>query len=284
MERSKCTVYGLVNNKKSNVERNNIIDYLKGNKPELFITATEISDVVGQYDFLVASSVTDLGNNTDEIMRIISPTLDKNASISFAKGNLKFSPDDKPSEVFPKIGRIYKIFRSDRSKNGLDARKKRGLSIGRKPGKAKKLKLDKFEAEIIESLLLGKSKSDLCKKIKTSRSTLNSWLKARGHIHNENIHVRTKKNKLKPDIPIISSTDEAISVIPENNVHKIEPELDTEMLEILINDDDMFNKCLDVIAAKNDQQAIVKILEEKLQMTDDMLPFEVLKSYMEIRA
>jgi len=284
MDSRNSTVYGLVNNKKSNTERKNIIEYLDGQAPESFITASEIIDIIGLNDYLVASSVTDLGNNTEEVMAIITPTLDKNASIVFARGELKFFPDDKPAEVFPKIGRIYKMFRSKRSKSGLEARKKQGLSIGRKPGKAKKLKLDKYEAVILETLLLGKSKSYLCKQIKTSRSTLNDWLKARGYVHNENIHVRVKtpKSQSNQQIPVTLSPQKTISVLPDN-INTIELELDTEMLEILIDDDEIFNKCLDIIATTDNQQSMVRALEHKLQLTDDILPFEVLKSYMEIR-
>ncbi len=282
------TVYGLVNNKKSNTERKNIIKYLDGQTPGSFITASEIDDIIGFDDYLVASSVTELGNNTEEVMAIITPTLDKKASIIFAIGELKFFPDDKPAEVFPKIGRIYKMFRSKRSKIGLEARKKQGLSIGRKPGKAKKLKLDKFEATILETLLLGKSKSELCKQIKTSRSTLNDWLKARGYVHNENVHVRVKKTETKSNrhTPVALSSSSSSRNIPPaltRNKKTIDLDLDTEMLEILIDDDDVFKKCLNIIATMDNQQLIVRRLEQKLQLMDDPIPFELLESYMEMR-
>jgi len=191
MESDNKRVYGLVKNKKSNVERNNIINYLKNHKPRCFITSSEISDFVIQDDHIVASSVTDLGHNTDVIMKIITLVLDKNASITFTEGNLCFIPEDKPSEIVPKIGRIYTMFRSNRSAIGLSVRKEKGLSIGRRPGKAKKLKLDQFEIEIIESLSQGVSKTELCKNINASRSTLNDWLKARGHFNIEKTYIHT---------------------------------------------------------------------------------------------
>lgn len=78
--------------------------------------------------------------------------------------------------MFAMISEIERDLISERTKEGLRARKAAGVKLGRPKGPGKS-KLDKHREEIVALLKNGSTKTFVAKRYSTSVSNLHSWLK-----------------------------------------------------------------------------------------------------------
>jgi DNA invertase Pin-like site-specific DNA recombinase len=136
-------------------------------------------------DTLYIHSMDRLARNLKDLLDLVETFTSNGVAIRFTKENLVFAGSDNPmSKVMLQImGAIAEFERSlilDRQKEGIKKALEKGVQFGRK-----KSVDDEKMIQIIELLRAGKNKSEVCKKVGISRSTLYRELKSR------NIEVET---------------------------------------------------------------------------------------------
>lgn len=78
--------------------------------------------------------------------------------------------------MFAMISEIERDLISERTKEGLRARKAAGIKLGRPKGPGKS-KLDRYKEEILALLANGSTKTFIANKYQTTAGNLSNWLK-----------------------------------------------------------------------------------------------------------
>ena len=138
-----------------------------------------IIDELGKGDRLIIPELSRLGRSMLEIMEILSIAKEKGIFLFAVKGNwsLNGSIESKiVGMVFAMAAEIERDLISQRTKEGLRARKAAGVILGRPKGPGKS-KLDKFREEIIALLQNGSTKTFIANRYGTTIANLSHWLK-----------------------------------------------------------------------------------------------------------
>jgi DNA invertase Pin-like site-specific DNA recombinase len=138
-----------------------------------------IIEELGAGDHLIVPELSRLGRSMLEIMEILSIAKEKGISIYAVKGNwnLNSSIESKiVGMVFAMAAEIERDLISQRTKEGLRARKAAGVILGRPKGPGKS-KLDAHREEIIALLKNGSTKAYISRRYSTSQPNLFNWLK-----------------------------------------------------------------------------------------------------------
>jgi len=138
-----------------------------------------IIEELGAGDHLIVPELSRLGRSMLEIMEILSIAKEKGISIYAVKGNwnLNSSIESKiVGMVFAMASEIERDLISQRTKEGLRARKAAGVILGRPKGPGKS-KLDVHREEIIALLRNGSTKAYISRRYSTSQPNLFNWLK-----------------------------------------------------------------------------------------------------------
>lgn len=170
-----------------------ILDY--GNKHDLkkivFLSETissrkanrEIYSLIDKLkagDNLIIFELSRLGRSMSELGKIRAYVSDKGATIHAIAQNLIINPDGSDIQTQALIfaleisSQIERQMISDRTRNALQARKAKGLPMGRPSGKSK---LDAQTSEIQGYLRKGLNLTSISKLIDCNRQTLANWLK-----------------------------------------------------------------------------------------------------------
>ena len=152
---------------------------VSGKKPWKERKIKEIIDELGEGDRLIVPELSRLGRSMLEIMEILSIAKEKKICIYAVKGNwnLNASIESKiVGMVFAMAAEIEKELISQRTKEGLRARKAAGVKLGRPRGPGKS-KLDKYRDEIIALLKNGSTKAFLARRYGTTQANLYNWIK-----------------------------------------------------------------------------------------------------------
>ena len=133
----------------------------------------------GQIDAIVFSELSRLGRSVGELSRLVDEFVALDVELHFVKESmvLRNGKRDIASKVmlttFSLLAEIERDLISERTKDGLAARRAAGVKLGRP---AKKSKLDPRKEEIGELLKLGVPQRRIAKRMECTPATLNRWL------------------------------------------------------------------------------------------------------------
>ena len=150
-------------------------------------------------DTIVCTEVSRLGRTMTIILEIMKMCLDRGITIRTLKEN--YILDDKPATklilgVFGFAAETERNLISERTKEGLAAKKRAGFKLGRPVGsKAKTLKLDKYRDYIIVSLANGVKKMKIMRKCKCAYCTIYDYIQRRNIMEDVNEYVSLGKPK-----------------------------------------------------------------------------------------
>ena len=140
---------------------------------------------LGTGDTVIVSELSRLGRSTLQILEIMKEAKEREVAVHAVKGGWSLNGTMESKIVlmmFAMISEIERDLISQRTKEGLRARKAAGVVLGRPKGPGKS-KLDKHRVEIEALLKNGSTKTFIAKRYGTSVSNLHGWLKR----HNINV-------------------------------------------------------------------------------------------------
>jgi DNA invertase Pin-like site-specific DNA recombinase len=133
-------------------------------------------------DIVVVSEISRLARSTLQVLEIMRKCLDKKVHLHIVKSGMVLDSSMQSIIVATMLGlaaEIERDFISSRTKEALARRKAAGMQLGRPPGPAQNLSLDKH-AETIDGYLVKKlPKRSIAKLLGVAPNTLYAWLKAR---------------------------------------------------------------------------------------------------------
>ena len=133
-------------------------------------------------DIIVCSELSRLGRSFFMIMSILSDCMKRGVRIWTIKDNYRLG-DDIQSKVlafaFGLSAEIERNLISQRTKEALARCKSEGVILGRKPGKAKNVKLSGHEKEIRKMLRDGKNKAEIGRYFGVHRQTVRIFINER---------------------------------------------------------------------------------------------------------
>lgn len=130
-------------------------------------------------DAIIVSELSRLGRSTLQILEIMQQAKEKKIAVHAVKGGWSLNGTMESKIVLTMLAMIAEIERdliSERTKEGLRARKAAGVVLGRPKG-AGKSKLDQYKEEIVALLNNGSTKTFVAKRYGTSLPNLLNWLK-----------------------------------------------------------------------------------------------------------
>ena len=134
-------------------------------------------------DKVICTEISRLGRSMQIVWAIMDICLNRDVQIISLKENYKLSNDPMSKfilSVYSYAAETERILISERTKEGLDAKRREGIRLGRPQGSlSKELKLDKYRNKIIEDLKAGVPKIRIAKKYKVNVSTIYDYIKRR---------------------------------------------------------------------------------------------------------
>lgn len=130
-------------------------------------------------DVIIVPELSRLGRSTLQILEIMKDAKIKNIAVYAIKGGRSLNGSMEEKIVLTMLAMISEIERdliSERTKEGLRARKAAGVVLGRPKGPGRS-KLDQHREEIVALLNNGSTKTFIAKRYKTSLPNLLNWLK-----------------------------------------------------------------------------------------------------------
>jgi DNA invertase Pin-like site-specific DNA recombinase len=137
---------------------------------------------IDKNDLIICSELSRLGRNLFMIMSILSRCMTIGAKIWTIKDGYRLGNDIQSKVLAFAFGLSAEIERnliSQRTKEALARSKEEGRILGRRPGKALKVKLTKHEAEIERLLINGWTKADIAQHLGVGRETLRIYIRDR---------------------------------------------------------------------------------------------------------
>ena len=152
-------------------------------------TLSKVVDDLQKDDILIVPELSRLGRSLQDVLEVLNILSKKEVRVYSVKENFKLNGEDIQSKLMrTMLGLFAEIERDliiDRTKEGLEAARKKGKQLGRPKGPGKS-KLDDHREAIISDLKSGVTKAHIAKKHNVTPATLHNWLK------------RHKLNKVKP--------------------------------------------------------------------------------------
>jgi len=133
-------------------------------------------------DILICSEISRLGRNLFMIMDILNICLSKEARVWTIKDSYRLG-DDLQSKIlafaFGLSAEIERKLISQRTIEALQRKKAEGIKLGRPKGKAtiEQYKLNNKKELVLSLLKANMSKTDIAKRLKVSRATLDRFIK-----------------------------------------------------------------------------------------------------------
>lgn len=142
----------------------------------------EVFATLKKGDAVIVSELSRLGRSTLQILEIMQQAKEKGIAVHAVKGGWSLNGSMESKIVLTMLAMISEIERdliSERTKEGLRARKEAGVKLGRPKGPGRS-KLDQYKDEILAMLNNGSTKTFVAKKYDTSLPNLYNWLKNNG--------------------------------------------------------------------------------------------------------
>lgn len=138
----------------------------------------EVFGTLKKGDAVIVSELSRLGRSTLQILEIMQQAKEKGIAVHAVKGGWSLNGTMESKIVLTMLAMISEIERdliSERTKEGLRARKEAGVKLGRPKGPGKS-KLDQHKDEIFFLIKNGSTKTYIAKKYNTSLPNLYNWL------------------------------------------------------------------------------------------------------------
>lgn len=178
LEKNKADILKLANEKQlGNVEW--VEEKVSGTKDWRKRKFGEAFAGLGKGDTIIVSELSRLGRSTLQILEIIKEAREREISVHDVKGGWSLDDNQYNKIVLTVMAMVAEIERdliSERTKEGLRARKEAGVILGRPKGPGKS-KLDAHRDEIIALLKNGSTKTFVAKRYGSSIPNLFNWLK-----------------------------------------------------------------------------------------------------------
>lgn len=124
---------------------------------------TELLDKVAPQDTIIVSELSRLGRSIKEVLQIIEELIQiKKCKIILIKQNLHLDPSNQHDmtnkvllTIFSMIAELERDFISERTKEGLRARKERGIKLGKPKGGIQQSIYDQDKEKIFQLYKLG---------------------------------------------------------------------------------------------------------------------------------
>ena len=131
-------------------------------------------------DTLVCSEISRIGRRLIEVMGVLNTLISKRVSVLTVKEGYELG-DNLQSQIvafaFSLSAQIERDLISQRTKEGLARRVAEGVKLGRrKGGKNSRYKLTGKEGVIRKMMKAGRTKADICRKLRCNARTLNDHL------------------------------------------------------------------------------------------------------------
>lgn len=139
----------------------------------------EVFSTLKKGDAVIVSELSRLGRSTLQILEIMKEAKEKEIAVHAVKGAWSLNGSMESKIVLTMLAMIAEIERdliSERTKEGLRARKEAGVKLGRPKGPGRS-KLDPHKDEIFALLNNGSTKTFVAKKFRTSLPNLYNWLR-----------------------------------------------------------------------------------------------------------
>jgi DNA invertase Pin-like site-specific DNA recombinase len=131
-------------------------------------------------DRLLVSELSRLGRSTLEVLEILKAAQEKGIAIYSVKENYQLNGDGLQAKMMSTMLALFSdvehAFISERTKEGLQAARAKGVRLGRPKGPGKS-KLDPHRDEIIDKLRLGVPKTKIARRYKTTPANFYNWLR-----------------------------------------------------------------------------------------------------------
>lgn len=157
-----------------------VSDTASGAKPWQERAISGVLERCERGDRIMVSEISRIARSTVGVLTFLQAAAEKGVTVDAVKSGIVLDGSTASKIVVTVLAMAAEIERDllrERTKAALDARKAKGLPVGRQPGaKGKRNKLDGKEEEI-ETLLKAKvSKSAIARIMRVSRTTLDSFL------------------------------------------------------------------------------------------------------------
>lgn len=177
VEKNKADILKLSNDKQlGNVEW--VDEKVSGTKDWKKRLFGEVFNTLKKGDTIIVSELSRLGRSTLQILEIMKIAKEREIAVHAVKGGWSLNGGMASKIVLTMLAMISEIERdliSERTKEGLRARKAAGVVLGRPKGPGKS-KLDQHKEEIIAMLNNGSTKIFIAKRYGTSVPNLFNWL------------------------------------------------------------------------------------------------------------
>jgi len=159
-----------------------IIDKVSGTKEPEKRQLGKLMDKLKNGDLIIASELSRLGRTMYMVMRILEYCMKNGVKVVTVKDNYELG-DNIQSKVlafaFSIAAEIERDMISKRTKEALARCKERGIKLGRKFGKAEKVKLTGHEDEICEMIRTGANNVEIGKWFGVHRQTVRYFIRER---------------------------------------------------------------------------------------------------------
>jgi len=181
LEKNKADILKLANEKQlGNVEW--VEEKISGTKDWRKRELGAAFETLKEGDTVIVSELSRLGRSTLQILEIMKEAKERGVAVHAIKGGWSLNGSMESKIVLTMLAMIAEIERdliSERTKEGLRARKEAGVKLGRPKGPGKS-KLDEHKEEIIALLKNGSTKTFVAKRYECSVPNLFNWLKMNG--------------------------------------------------------------------------------------------------------
>lgn len=154
----------------------------------------ELMETLGDSDTLIVTELSRLGRSTAEVIALVNELIKRHIHIIVIKQNLDINPQDAASQrdmtskiiitLFSLFAELERDLISWRTKDGLAAKRSKGVRLGKPKGTIQASKFDKDKERIIELLGFGLSVRKIAKVLKYSNhEALNNYINKRGLRH-----------------------------------------------------------------------------------------------------
>jgi DNA invertase Pin-like site-specific DNA recombinase len=178
LDKNKAGILALANDKKlGNVDW--VEEKVSGVKDWRKRKFGEVFSTLQKDDTVIVSELSRFGRSTLQILEIMKEAREREIAVHAVKGGWSLNGTMESKIVLTMFAMISEIERdliSQRTKEGLRARKAAVVKLGRPKGPGKS-KLDKHRIEIEALLKNGSTKTFIAKRYGTSVSNLHGWLK-----------------------------------------------------------------------------------------------------------
>lgn len=149
--------------------------------------ARKIDDLLANLhvdDLLLVSELSRLGRSVGQVIQIVDSLVKKQVRLIAVKEGIKINgKQDIHTKtmitMFALFAEIERDLISERTKQGLQAARAKGVKLGRPKGPGKS-RLDKYKLEIEALLNNGSSKTFVARRYKTSLPNFYKWMKKHG--------------------------------------------------------------------------------------------------------